>query len=286
MTKPTHEKPRRSVIARRTLMLGTTIATAALGTGVIAAPAYPGIGYLDQISFAFPHSGDASVTLVAGGEGEGGEGEGATPLDPDVALLRDLGLIEAHLLAGLALYDAGDIAAAVMHMDQPVSEIYDTVSDPLTARGQEQLRDQLANLAAAAQTEASLAELTPLAEAARATINDVRDDLPMPLRVTALSVLTRIAADEYSVAVAGESLSNLYAYQTSWGVLRAVETQAAMMSESEDEAVAQAAAKILNYLATTDPAFGDIKGEGALDMRPSLIYGAAARIELAAIGVR
>ena len=174
----------------------------------------------------------------------------------------------------------------MMHMDQPISEIYDTVSDPLTAHGQEQLRDQFANLAAAAQEEASLAELTPLAEAAQATISDVRNDLPIPLRVTALSVLTRIAADEYSAAVAGETLSNLYAYQTSWGVLRAVEAQAAMMSENEDEAVAQAAAKMLNYLATTDPAFGDIKGEGALDMRPSLIYGAAARIELAAIGVR
>ena len=207
-------------------------------------------------------------------------------MDLDVALLRDLGLIEAHLLTGAALYEAGDIAAAVMHLDQPVAEIYNTVSDPLTARGQEQLREQLANLAAAAQAEASLAELTPLAEAARATINDLRNDLPIPLRVTALSVLTRIAADEYSAAVAGETLSNLYAYQTSWGVLRAVEAQAAMMSENEDEAVAQAAAKMLNYLAATDPALGDIKGEGALDMRPSLIYGAAARIELAAIGVR
>ncbi len=74
MTRTTHEKPRRSVVACRTLTLGTTIATAALGTGIMAAPAYPGMGYLDQISFAFPHSGDASVTLVAGGESEGGEG--------------------------------------------------------------------------------------------------------------------------------------------------------------------------------------------------------------------
>ena len=71
MTKTTHEKPRRSVVACRTLTLGTTIATAALGTGIMAAPAYPGIGHLDQISFAFPHSGDASVTLVAGGKSEG-----------------------------------------------------------------------------------------------------------------------------------------------------------------------------------------------------------------------
>ena len=70
----------------------------------------------------------------------------------------------------------------MMHMDQPVSEIYDTVSDPLTARGQEQLRDQLANLAAAAQAEASLAELTPLAEAARASISDAGMICPFRFR--------------------------------------------------------------------------------------------------------
>lgn len=291
MTNSTSKKNRRSVIARRTMTLGTTIATAALGNGAIAATDFPVVTNVDQNLFHSVQTSTADVTLVAGGggeggEGEGGEGEGSTPVDPGVALLRDLGFIEGHLLAGLALYEVGDLAAAKTHMGHPIKEKYDAVSEPMDKRGQGQLRDQLVSLSQVAEAEVPLDRISPLFEAVQETINGVRNDLGIQQQVMALSALTRIAADEYSVAVEGETMSNLHEYQDSWGFLRVVEAQAVTMSESKDVSVVGAAAKILDYLSATYPAFGDIQGEGTFEMRPSLIYGAAARIELTAIGLK
>ena len=286
MTETTRQKPSRSVIARRTLALGTTIATAALGTGAIAGSDLPMATNADQSLFHFVQDSTADVTPLAGGEGEGGEGEGSTPVDPNVALLRDLGFIEGHLRAGLALYQAGDLSAAKTHMGHPIEEKYDAVAGPMTERGQGQLRDQLVGLAQAAEAEAPFAQILPLFEAVQATIDEVRGGMPVQQQVMALSALTRIAADEYSVAVAGETMSHLHEYQDSWGFLRVVEMQVAIMSASEDVSVAAAATKIMGYIEATNPAFGDIQGQGEFEMRPSLIYGAAARIELTAFGLR
>jgi len=72
--------------------------------------------------------------LVAGSESE--EGECSTPVNPNVALLRDLGFIEGHLQAGLALYEVGDLAAAQTQMGHPIKKKYDAASEPMADRGQ------------------------------------------------------------------------------------------------------------------------------------------------------
>ncbi len=100
-----------------------------------------------------------------------------------------------------------------------------------------------------------------------------------------LAALIRVAGDEYAVAVEGGAISNLHEYQDSWGFLRVVETELEQMAASDDPAVSEASDEALEYLAATDAAFGDIQGEGEMTLDPSILYGAAARIELEALGL-
>ena len=67
MTETTRQKPSRSVIARRTLALGTTIATAALGTGAIAGSDVSMATNADQSLFHFVQDSTADMPPLAGG---------------------------------------------------------------------------------------------------------------------------------------------------------------------------------------------------------------------------
>ena len=95
-----------------------------------------------------------------------------------------------------------------------------------------------------------------------------------------LAGLIRVAADEYSVAVEGGKISNLHEYQDSWGFLQVVEEELAHMAASPDTRVAHVAEEAPEYLHGTAAAFGDIQGKGDMTRDPSILYGAAARVEL------
>ena len=274
-------KPR-AVAVRRTLTLGTVLAGVA-----VAAPSVAG----DAI--APEETARAEIRLASaagegeGGEGEGGEGEGSAGLaDPEQRLHRDLSFMEGHIRAGLALYEAGDLEAAKTHMGHPIEEKYAAVAAPLEAMGKGVLRDRIEAIAEAAEAEAPLAEVRANYDAVRATMEEVRSGMSPADQVLGLAALTRVAGEEYSVAVAGGEVSNLHEYQDSWGFLRVVETEARQMAESGDAAVAEAGREILGHLEATDAAFGDIQGQGSFEMKPSILMGAAARIELTGAGLK
>ena len=114
---------------------------------------------------------EASAPAVEGegaatGEGEG-EGEGGGAGDQEQALQRDMSFIEGHMRAGLALYEAGDLAAAKTHMGHPITEKYGAVEAPLAERGFGRLRDQIIAVATATQAEAPFAEVRAAFDAAR-----------------------------------------------------------------------------------------------------------------------
>ena len=230
--------------------------------------------------------GEGEGTTHAEGEGSSGgegEGEGAGSGDPEQALQRDLSFMEGHLRAGLALYEAGDLAAAKTHMGHPIEEKYGAVADPLAERGLDRLREQISGIAAATEAEAPAAEITAAFDAARATIEEAREGLSNKDLILGLAQLVRVAGEEYAVAVEGGSISNLHEYQDSWGFLRVVEGELRQIAETDDGAVRHVAEEALEYLAETDAAFGDIQGQGEMTLDPSLLFGAAARIELEAL---
>lgn len=237
--------------------------------------------------------GEGEGEATASGEGEGevaasGEGEsegGAVAVDAETCLSRDLGVMEGHLRAGMKLYESGDLAAAKTHMGHAIEEKYDALAGPLGERGYGRLEDELATLAKAAEAESPLKDIRPVYNAVLKTIEDVRNELPAKAQLMAFAMLTRIAADEYAATVEGGKVSNLHEYQDSWGLLRVVEAEAGELAKSDNAEVAQAAAEVLEHLAATDASFGDIQGKGDFMMDPSILHGAAARMELTAIGV-
>ncbi len=101
----------------------------------------------------------------------------------------------------------------------------------------------------------------------------------------ALAELGAIAAEEYDIAIADDgSIDNLHEYQDSWGFLRTIETQAQDLAQGGDEAVTSAADEILAQVEAAGEAYGDLQGEDIPSADPSILYGAAARMELAALG--
>jgi hypothetical protein len=233
------------------------------------------------------HAGGEGEGSQAEGEGEGegssggeGEGEGAGSGDPEQALQRDLSFMEGHLRAGLALYEAGDLAAAKTHMGHPIEEKYSAVAEPLAERGFDRLRAQIEAIAEATEAEAPAPEVSAAFEMARATMEEAREGLSPRDQILGLAQLVRVAGEEYAVAVEGGTVGNLHEYQDSWGFLRVVEDQLRQIAETGDDAARHVAEEALGYLAETDAAFGDIQAQGEMTLDPALLFGAAARIEL------
>jgi len=288
-------KPTRRVrTIRRALALGT-IAGGALGT--VAAADTGGLAAEEARWLHLAQAtaeGEGEAAASGEGEGEGGEGGGegegegeGRSVDPDVAFLRDLGFMEGHLRAGMRLYEVGDFDAAKTHMGHPIEEKYDAVAGTLADLGLDRLQGEITALAEATEAEAPQEDVAAQFETVYLTIEEARAAAPggERARLLGLAELTRVAADEYSVAVEGGEVSNLHEYQDAWGFLRAVEAEAEGFAASDDAAVAGAGATVLEQVAAADAAFGDIQGDGAFNMDPSLLYGAAARMELAANGV-
>lgn len=272
-------KPRREITARRTVVLGT-LAAAVTGVAAGAAPIVPLGGHAP-----------GHVMLAAGegeGEGEGGEGEGGegAALDPEAALMRDLGFMQGHLRAGLALYEAGDLDAARTHMGHPIKEKYDAVAAPLAERGLDRLKAGISALADAAEAETPMAGIAPLYDRVAATIDEARAGASMTHRIGGLIALTRVAGDEYTAGTAGGRIANLHEYQDSWGFLQVVRDQLVKIAGDGDADIATVATRMLDALKATDAVFGDLQGQGSFDMDPGAIYGAAARMEFAAVRLK
>jgi hypothetical protein len=284
-------KPR-AVAARRMLTLTTAATTAVVGFSTAAETQDIGTWQLNGnhivLAQASGEGGGEGAAMsgegAASGEGAGsGEGEGGSAGDPEQTLQRDMSFMEGHMRAGLKLYEAGDLAAAKTHMGHPIEEKYGAVADPLADRGFDRLRKQIEAVAVATEAEAPFADVRDAFEAARATMEEVRAGMSPRDQMLGLAALIRVAGDEYTVAVEGGEISNLHEYQDSWGFLRVVQTELEQMEASKDDALAHVAEESLAFLKLTDDAFGDIQGQGEMTLDPSILYGAAARIELEAL---
>ncbi len=278
-------KPR-AVAARRMLTLTTAATTAVVGFSAAAESQDIGTWQSDGNYIVLAQAsgeGEGAAAAEGGGEGTAMSGEGAASGDPDRALQRDMSFMEGHMRAGLNLYEAGDLAAAKTHMGHPIEEKYGAVADPLADRGFDRLRQQIEAVAAATESGASLADVKDAFDAARVTMEEVRAGMSPRDQMLGLAALIRVAGDEYTVAVEGGEISNLHEYQDSWGFLRVVQTELEQMEASGDDALAHVAEESLAFLKLTNAAFGDIQGKGGITLDPSLLYGAAARIELEAL---
>ncbi len=259
----------------------------AAGTAAGLAHAAPIYAATDLIGIN-ANLGPVWITQTAGEAGEGGEGGesgAAMERSQTVELLTGLALIEGHLRAGLALYQAGEADMAKTHMKHPEAEIY-TELEPLL--GDDGFADELTALAQAVEggADTALAEaafddvLSAMSKARNEAQHNPRDQFD------AMMATMRVAAEEYEIGVKDGAITNLHEYQDAWGFTKATIAMAETLGKSDDSAVAAAAEKTLAALAQTDEVFDGVTPQEPLTGDATNLFGVAARIELAALAMK
>ncbi|MCG6885413.1 MAG: hypothetical protein LJE62_16815, partial [Silicimonas sp.] len=219
--------------------------------------------------------------------GEGGElmvsaGYGAADV------LTDLGLIEGHLRAGMELYRAGMGDMAATHMKHPGDELYAELAGHLEEYGHPGFADELTLLSEAVAEGAPVPDaeaafehlLARIGEARRATGATPQEQLE------ALRQMVLVAAEEYEIGIKDGAIIKMHEYQDAWGFVRAARAEASELAGSNSDKVRAAAEAVLASLGGTDVAFTGIAPEGNVTGDASALYGAAARIEIAALRLK
>lgn len=276
--------PIRRIDAKRWLLLGTAAAAGlSAGTAVSAAPVH-GSGLNPPV---------AGYTHLVAGEvaaqgGEGGETGAAHSDDENANYLAELIFLEGHLRVANALYAAGVWDEARRQSTAPVNEIYTEISPDLAGRGAEAFDDRLAALAAAMANGAPTADT----DAAYASVLHEIDEAgekaggKTAARLRAIAIVVADVAADFDAGVDDGTIVELKEYQDAWGYLQVVHDLVGELGQSTDPAVQKALTKIAAQVAVMDAAFaGVMPGADAPLGDPETLFGAAARIELAALSV-
>lgn len=238
--------------------------------------------------------GETGTSTTAAQGGEGGEGGAVVPADPainDVTYLTSLGLVEGHLTVGSQLYLLGteqSIHAANTHMKHPGDEIYSDLLPAFEARGVEGFEAELAALAEAvesgADTDAVAAAFADLQGGIDRSLGKAADADLYTIMDTVLN-LVRVAADEYAIGVVDGQLVNAHEYQDAYGFVTVARAMLNDISEEERAAHADIVAQVDAQFDVMAPAWPSLMPPETLETDAALLYSAAARIEIAILGL-
>lgn len=255
-----------------------------------------GLGVVVAASTAFyvgtsGQSGMAGMdhsTMAAQEGGEGGEGAAtAEAIADDAVYLGQLAFIRGHLNVGVDLYRQGAEEASATHMKHPGDELYTALLPAIEAREASGFADQLEALAVAVESKRPMAEVeeayNALLEAITAAENAVEEQDAAMIGAVILD-LVRTSAAEYDIAV-GENgvLENEHEYQDALGFVRIARDLLGRLEGMTDNATAVAALR--EQLDLITPIWPSLMAPQRLETDPSVIYGAAARIEFANAGL-
>jgi hypothetical protein len=238
--------------------------------------------------------GSAIVAIAQGGEGgEGGEkGSAASLAKDDAAYLTHLGLVRGHLDNGVDRYRKGAQDAAKTHMKHPGDELYADLAPTLDERGAQVFGDQLENLATLVENGAPVSEIEQAHKAVLDRIVQAEATAFGPggpeikTRLETIVNLVRTAAEEYEVAVKDGEVVNAHEYQDALGFVRVAERLLEGVSDDERRQAADAIAATQEQLDAIAVAWPSLVPPGQLETDPSLLHGAAARIEIASLSVK
>lgn len=267
-------------MARR-LKLLTTLSSAAAASALIVGCGGEGEGE--------GHGSDATSSNVAASEGEGegeSEGEGAVKPDTKIGYIATLLQIEGHLRAGTALYISGEVEMAALHMKHPGDELYAGVASVFKTYGHKGLADELSSMADAVENGESedtvIARFDALEESVAEAISSA-DPTVKDLLLAAHATLTSAGA-ELEIAIKDGVIIEPHEYQDAHGFILATSMLLAELDSTdgaERDAIDTAREQVGLALAQVPSV--SIPTEVTAD--PSVVFGAAARIELAALGL-
>lgn len=232
----------------------------------------------------------SSVSLLSVGEGEGGEGEGegGSSIDlakDEAAYLAQLGLIRGHLWVGYKLYQEGHIEMAKTHMKHPEDELYAGLKPVFEARKVNGFAKELHTLAKAVNEDKGEAAVKKAYIALQSRISESEqiDNKAARDVLLSISLMVRTAADEYAIGVKNGDVVNVHEYQDAYGFTEvAIERLDAIRSEQQ-ELAKDDIANTRQWLLELRELWPTVDPKGKLQGDASHLYGAAARIELAAM---
>ena len=236
---------------------------------------------------ATPVDKPAASSVVEGGEGEGeGTAEPADLAQSDVAFLERLGLIRGHLHVGNALYQEGQVEMAETHMKHPRDELYAGLVPAIRARGASPFDTALTALAEAVESDAGNERVETAWQAVDDAIRTIASSTNASVRqqLVAIANMVRTAADEYAIGVVDGEIDNAHEYQDAWGFVQVARARLDALSP-DGEAERKITAEATEALEGIDSLWPGLAPEGPVEGQASTLYGAAARIELAALSL-
>lgn len=225
--------------------------------------------------------------LLADSSGEAGESGGLATGDDRSDYLKDLGLVEGHMLAGVALYKAGDLAAAKTHMKHPGDEIYAELMPHFARLGVKGFADELEAVAKSIEANATAGEVDRLMAELHAEIVESRS-AALTARETAkvISLLLREAAEDYEKGIKEGQVADAHEYQDAWGFTQSAKSVLADLAEAEREEHPGPIGEITAELAKAEAVFPDVSGKQAGTADSSVLAIAASNVELIASSIK
>jgi len=233
-------------------------------------------------------AGGSEHQALIDGEFEGGESEGASVISGEKpSYIAHLILIGGHLKAGTTLYEAGDPGMAAMHMKHPQDELYADLLPIFSKFGAKEFDAELNALAAAVKGGEPGDIVVAAFRDAKTAVNNaiVAADPSIKEILLAVVQVLQTAGEEFDIGIASDgSITNIHEYQDAFGVMvTATELLTQLDGSLKNEKAAIAVAReqaVLALAAAPSPLPADI-----VTTKSSIIYSAAARIEVAALGL-
>ena len=233
--------------------------------------------------------GEGAVSAEGEGESEGegeGESEGSgvvagDPATDDVEYIKRLGLVRGHLLSFMELYRTGNYDMALSHAKHPESELYTGLVPAFQVRSKAGFANELEELSQAAIARGDVEVSFERVMTAIITNMPKHDSKTALL---AVSQMVSTAADEFTIGVSEDgSIVNAHEYQDAHGFLMSAREVLA----SEDTNDINAAEAIAIAHEQLDAALLSFDGlvVQSTEGKASTLYGAASRIEIAALGL-
>lgn len=238
-----------------------------------------------------PRDAGATLWLAAGEGGEGGEGGEAGAVEglpSDAAYLARLAIVEGHLLAASTLYAKGQTDEAIALSYHPEAEMMEEVREQIAAHGAADITPAMTAFSAAMEAGAAQPEVEAALAAVSAAVAaaGAGEEAEGRTRLDAIVALLQAAAHEYAGSIEGGQVTDPLAFHEAQAFVVIARMRASGLAGAIDPALATAAGRALDALATADEAFGDIMAPELVARDPAILLGVAARVELVASSVR
>lgn len=260
-----------------------------VGVGVFLAAG----SQVELASHRLPEVGMAKAWAAEQG-GEGGEGGEAgaskkkrTVNERKAEFVKNLTLVDGHLIAGQELYKANAHDAAKTHMKHPRSELYSKLAPGFKEFGAPRFDATLEKMANAVAQGKSASEVDQAHQHVATDIERTRSrvQLSTKVRLQALAQVLREAGVEYADGVKDGKIVNAHEYQDAYGFIKAGMRLLDTASPSalvEKQAIEQARRVLINLSEKWPP----LISEGPVRLNASEIFGAVSQLELAASSLK